>query len=242
MSWVYGIQAVESVLEEEPERVMELWIVASRNPGPARGRIRDRAEKLGVRFRMVRDEQLRRAVGEGVHQGVAARLSEFGYVEASEVLAPASQKRSLIVVLDRVQDPRNLGAVMRTAQAFGADGMVIPKHRAAAVTAAAQKVAAGAAARLKVARVTNLSRFLEEAKEAGYWVYGAVVAGGQPLGEASFADRSVLLFGAEADGVRQKLEEKCDAHVTLELPGLESLNVSVAAGIVIHHWSAGASG
>ena len=242
MSWVYGIQAVESVLEEEPERLLELWIVSSRNPGPARSRLRDRAEQQGVRFRMVRDEQLRRVVGDAVHQGVAARLAEFGYAEASEVIAPAAQERSLIVVLDRVQDPRNLGAVMRTAQAFGADGLVIPKHRAAAVTAAAQKVAAGAAARLKVARVTNLSPFLEEAKQAGYWVYGAVAAGGQPLAEVSFADRSVLLFGAESDGVRQKLEERCDAHVTLALPGLESLNVSVAAGIVIHHWSAGASG
>lgn len=239
MSWTYGIQAAEAALREDPSEVREVWIVRGGREGSARARVRALARAAGVRCREVADEQLRGAVGDVVHQGVAVRLTEFSYADPEGLWAPADRERSLLVVLDRVQDPRNLGAVLRTAQAFGADGVVIPRHRAVGVTAAARKVAAGAAAVLPVARVTNLARYVEEAQRRGYWVYGAVAHGGESLRSVELSDRAVLVFGAESDGVREKLEERCDVRVTLGARGLESLNVSVAAGIFIWWWAEG---
>lgn len=239
MSWTYGIQAVETALREEPEQVLELWIVRSKRASVSRERLSRLAGDRGVRVRAVSDDQLRRAVGDVVHQGVAVRLTEFAYAEAEQLLQAEAIGRSLVVVLDRVQDPRNLGAIMRTAQAFGASGIVIPRHRAAGVTAAARKVAAGAATLLPVARVTNLSQFVQLAKDRGYWVHAAVTSGGVALRDVSFPDRTVLVMGAESDGVREKLEAQCDVRITLGAHGLESLNVSVAAGILIWWWAEG---
>jgi 23S rRNA (guanosine2251-2'-O)-methyltransferase len=234
MPWTYGIHPVESLLQDAPETVQELWLVQSRRPGDARTRVLDVARELGVRFRMVTDAQLRGAVGEVTHQGVAARVLEFNYTAEQELLA--MEGPGLLVVLDEIQDPHNLGSILRSAAAWGARGVVIPRHRAATVTAAVSKVAAGAASRVPVARVVNLVRFLEQARTAGYWTYGAVVGEGTTAWNHDWADRSILVLGSEGKGLRPAVKSACDLLVTLPMETIESVNVSVAAGVLMYEW------
>lgn len=235
MPWTYGIHAVETVLSSEPESVQEVWLVKSRRPSTPRMRLRELAEARGVRFRLVTDQQLRGAVGDVVHQGVAARVDDFEYAEVQPLLN--ADGPGLLVALDEVQDPHNLGAVLRTARGLGARGVVIPRHRSASVTASVRKVAAGAASALPVARVANLSRFLEDAREAGWWSYAGVAEGGQAPAGTELADRAVLVLGSEQKGVRPSVLGRCDVSLTLPLEGIESLNVSVAAALLMYEWS-----
>ncbi len=235
MGWAYGIHAVEGLLKGSPERIQEIWLVKSRRPGPARQRLRTLAEESGVRFRMVGDAQLRRAVGEVTHQGVGARVSDFAYADATTLLDAAGP--ALVVVLDEVQDPHNLGAVIRSALGLGASGIILPKHRSVGVTPAVSKVAVGAETSLPVAQVTNLARFLEHAREAGFWVYGATASGSEALGQVEFAERTVLVLGSERRGIRPNVASRCDVEVAIPLGEIESLNVSVAAGILMWEWA-----
>lgn len=238
MSWSFGVHAVEGLLSESPETVQEVWLVRSRKPSPARERLRGLAEDAGVRFRWVDDAALRKAVGpDAVHQGVAARVSEFEYADADEVLSHSGD--ALIVVLDEVQDPHNLGAVIRTCAALGAAAVVIPRHRSVGVTAVVRKVAVGAERRVAVCRVVNVVRFLEDARAAGFWSYAAVVEGGEASWSVSFARRSVLVLGSEGRGVRPLVRSASDVGVTVPMSSAESLNVSVACGVLVYEWARG---
>ena len=235
MSWTFGIHAVESVLADEAERVQEVWLVRSKRPGAARNRLRDRAQEIGVRFRMVDDDQMRRAVGDVAHQGVAARVTEFIYSEASALLKDDGPR--CIVALDGVTDPHNLGAVIRSTAALGGCGVVIPRHRSASVTPTVSKVAVGAENLVGVAQVVNLGRFLEEAKEAGFWVYGAAGVTGFEITGVELAERAVLVMGSEGRGVRPGVMTKCDVQVSVPIQKVESLNVSVATSILLWEWA-----
>ena len=141
------------------------------------------------------------------------------------------------LVLDEVQDPHNLGAVIRSALGLGASGIILPKHRSVGVTPAVSKVAVGAETSLPVAQVTNLARFLEHAREAGFWVYGATASGSEALGQVEFAERTVLVLGSERRGIRPNVASRCDVEVAIPLGEIESLNVSVAAGILMWEWA-----
>lgn len=171
--------------------------------------------------------------GSDEHQGICAEVGEYPYASASGLL---DGENPLIVVLDQVQDPRNLGAVCRTAEAVGAAGVVIPERRSAEVTPAAVKASAGATEWLPVARVRNVADFLAEAKEAGCWVYGAA------LGEESvdyrepdYSGGCVLVLGAEGKGLRPRVAQSCDQLITLPMLGsLESLNISAAAAALLY--------
>lgn len=235
MPWTFGVHPVETLIRDSPEQVQEVWFVQSRRPGEARSRLRDLVEASSIRFRMVTDQQLRAAVGDVTHQGVGARVSDYEYAEESAILELEGPR--LIVVLDEVQDPHNLGAVLRSACGLGASAVVIPKHRSASVTPVVRKVSAGAVEHIAVARVTNLARFLEQARAAGYWVYGAATTAGVTVDKADFAARSVIVMGSEGRGLRRNVAEHCDVQVTLPIQGVESLNVSVAAALLIWEWS-----
>ena len=234
MSWSYGIHAVETLIDGTPDRVQEVWFVRSRRPGRARERIRDKVEAAGIRFRIVDDSRIRRVVGDVTHQGVAARIAEFTYAAADAILA--AEGPSMVVVLDEVQDPHNLGAILRTAAGLGASGVVIPKHRSASVTATVRKVAVGAEQHVAVAQVTNLARFLEAARDAGFWIYGMAGGGGTELAGADMSERAVLVLGSEAKGIRPNVLAKCDAQLAIPIGEIESLNVSVAAAIAMWEW------
>jgi len=170
-------------------------------------------------------------------QGVAALVSPFAYCTLDEliVISRSAARQPFLLMLDHVEDPQNLGAVMRTADAAGVNGLIIPDRRAAGVTAAARKAAAGAAERLPVALVRNLNRAVEKLKEEGFWIYGAEVSGNLEYYRADYRRALVLLVGSEGKGITRLLRENCDQLLTIPMPGKTgSLNLSVAAAVLIY--------
>ena len=182
--------------------------------------------------------ELDRLTGGGVHQGVALQLPEFEYADAADVLAEAihAEPAGLVVALDSITDPRNLGAIIRSAAAFGAQGVIIPERRSAHMTAAAWKTSAGAAARVPVAQVTNLNRTLKQYADAGFAVVG--LAGEAEVDVAGFPgiDGPVLLVvGSEGEGLARLVRENCDVLASIPIgSAVESLNASVAAAIALY--------
>ncbi|WP_419705315.1 23S rRNA (guanosine(2251)-2'-O)-methyltransferase RlmB [Promicromonospora sp. NFX87] len=173
-----------------------------------------------------------------VHQGVAMKVPPYDYKDAEDLLDAAAEagEPPLIVALDNITDPRNLGAVLRSAGAFGAHGVLVPERRAAGVTASAWKVSAGAAARVPVARATNLARELAELKKSGCFVVGLDAGGDMQVGELAYAtDPLVLVIGSEGKGLSRLVREACDAIVSIPIATTtESLNAAVAAGITLY--------
>lgn len=165
------------------------------------------------------------------HQGIVAEVEPFPYVGGSELLGIDN---ALVIVLDQVQDPRNLGAVCRSAEAAGAAGVVIPDRRAAAVTAATAKASAGAVEHLMIARVRNISDWIAEAKDAGFWVWGADGRAEQAPWQVDLTGKTALVLGTEEKGLRPRVAENCDGLIAIPQSGrVDSLNVSVAAGVMI---------
>ncbi len=166
------------------------------------------------------------------HQGVCADVSEFVYAGADELLARAEP---LILALDQIQDPQNLGAIVRTAECAGAAGVVIPERRSAEVTPAVCKASAGAVEHLPIARVRNVTDFLSDAKSAGLWCYGADVAGPAAYDSVDYRGGVVLVLGAEGRGMRPRVAAACDALVALPMRGhIDSLSVSAAAAVLVY--------
>lgn len=201
------------------------------------GEIVVQAGREGIPIRQVPRERLAALAGTERHQGIVALADPFTYADPEEVAARAAARSAhpLLVALDGIEDPHNLGAILRTAEVFGVDGVILPKHRAAGVTGAVLRVASGAAEHLPVARATNLAACLDRLKPLGYWVCAADVEGGQPLAHADFRRPLVLVVGGEHRGVRPGVQEHCDMLVTIPMGGrVGSLNASVAAGIILY--------
>jgi 23S rRNA (guanosine2251-2'-O)-methyltransferase len=196
------------------------------------------ATAAGVRVDRVPRHELDRDSERGAHQGVIAEAAPFRYAVLGDVLArTATSDASLIIALDHVTDPGNLGAVVRTADAVGAACVLIAKDRAAAMTPSAHKAAAGSAERVPVVRETNLPRALEAAKEAGFWVAGASEHTGTLAWDAPLEGRMVLVLGAEGAGLSRLVERACDLLVRLPVVGdVGSLNVSSAAAVLGYEW------
>lgn len=235
MSWAFGWNVTIEMLEREPESVREVFIARSEKPSPLRDRVTSLAAAHQLPLRQVEPARIREMVGDVVHQGVALRLIEFDYADPETLLNQAGP--TLIVVLDGVQDPHNLGAIARTAAAFGAAGIVIPKHGAAGVTAVVRKAAAGAIPGLPIAKATNLSRFLTKAKAAGFWTYAADANQSDDFRAVDWAERAVLVMGGEGDGIRHGVRATCDLGVKIPIRTVESLNVSVASAILMAAWA-----
>jgi 23S rRNA (guanosine2251-2'-O)-methyltransferase len=175
--------------------------------------------------------ELTRLAGSPDHQGVVAEVDPYPYADARELLA---RPDALLVALDQVQDPRNLGAVCRSAEAAGAAGVVIPSRRSASVTAVACKASAGAVEHLPVARVSNLADWLGVAKEAGAWIYGAEAGATTPHTRADLTGKVVFVLGSEGGGLRRRVAESCDLLVSVPIRGrVESLNVSASAAVLL---------
>ena len=222
---IYGIRPVVEALRSGRRKVFEVIDAVGdeevANAAGARGVTVKRASRQRV-------EELARG---GVHQGVAARVEPYPYSGLEEIL---SIPDPLVLVLDGVTDPRNLGAVLRAADGAGASGVVIPKDRSVGVTAAAVKASAGASEHVLVARVTNLRRAVDTMKEAGLWVYAAE-AGGTPYNELDLAGAVALVLGSEGRGVRRLVREGCDGTVSIPMLGaVEALNVSVASAVLLY--------
>ena len=234
-NFVYGLHAVSAVLDRSPERLLELWLAQPRDDARIRD-LQERARNVGVRVQSASGEALAKLVGDVVHQGAVASVRPLKGWDEHELLAALAQAAGepLLLVLDGVTDPHNLGACLRTADAAGAHAVLIPKDRAAAVDGVVRKVAAGAAEFTPVATVTNLARTLDVLKERGIWVVGTDGEAPQTLYAADLKRPLALVLGAEGAGMRRLTRERCDFLVRIPMAGqVESLNVSVAAGVAL---------
>jgi 23S rRNA (guanosine2251-2'-O)-methyltransferase len=237
---VHGTRAVEEALEAGG-RVNRL-LVAKESQGPATHRLIQQAKALGVPFDVVPLAKLNHLAGTGEHQGVAARVSPVEYMALDECLQRCPAK-ALLLVLDQVQHPRNLGMLIRTARGAGVSGVLLPQRGGALVDDTVVRASAGAVFHVPLAPCSNLKRAMGRLKEAGFWVYGLAGEGELDVFSVPWAERSALVMGNEAKGLRPSVLKQCDALVRIPLEGgLDSLNVAVAAGIALFQaapWRAG---
>jgi 23S rRNA (guanosine2251-2'-O)-methyltransferase len=192
------------------------------------------ARSQNVPFEIVERHRLDQRFPNAHHQGVAAQASAFAYAHVDELFE--GTERPLLLILDSLQDPQNFGTLLRTAQACGAHGVVIPEHRAVGVTPAVSNASAGAVEHLRVARVTNLARALEELKRRGVWTYGLTVDAHQPYWSVDWTAPAALVVGSEGSGISRLVRERCDALVSIPMAegAVQSLNASVAGSLVLY--------
>lgn len=228
---VYGLNPVLEAVRARPEQIRFIGVAASDKGRLAR--LITEAKEAGIQVRILPPDQVRRLAGARVHNGVVAEISEAAYADVGDVLG-RDEPPGRIFVLDGVQDPQNLGAILRVADGFGFGLVIIPRHDSAGLTSAAVKASAGAAEWVPVAQVTNVARTLEELKAAGYWIYAAT-GDGEALAGVDFAEKTVLVLGSEGRGVRRNVLEHSDLSVAIPMRGgVSSLNVATAAAVLAY--------
>ena len=234
MHYIYGINSVTEALKARG-RAFE-WVGMAKERHDLRlQRLIEDCRKLGVPVRFLQRAELDRMAGHVAHQGVVAVTSAKQYSDLDDVVAAKRGLYSLVVVLDGVEDPHNLGAILRTADAAGVDGVVIPERRAAGVTGTVTKASAGASEHLPVAKVTNISRTVEELKDRNIWTVGLDEHSSQTYDAIDYNMDCALVLGAEGKGLHDLVKKKCDFLVSIPMLGkVPSLNVSVAAAVVLY--------
>jgi 23S rRNA (guanosine2251-2'-O)-methyltransferase len=233
---IYGRHSILAALEGD-RQLNRLWLIPRLRYDPRFQILVDRAKAKGTVIDEVDDRRLDQLTQGGNHQGIAAQVSPYSYWELGDLIAQAKAKTDapVIVIADGIVDPQNLGAIIRTTEAMGAQGIVIPQRRAVGVTGAVMKVAAGALEYLPVARVVNLSRALEELKAAGFWLYGTAAKTDKPLHSLDLTGAIGLVVGSEAEGLSLLTQRNCDALGFIPLTGkTPSLNASVATAIALY--------
>ncbi len=230
---VFGVHAVTAVLRSEPERVLALWLATGKRPERLQ-RILQLAEQAGITPQTCQKKQLDSWVS-GNHQGVVADCRTVTLAGEDELAAfMPSLVQPLLLVLDGITDPHNLGACLRTADAAGVDAVVIPRDKSVGLTPTVRKVASGAAEHIPVFAVTNLARCLDRLKEQGVWVVGTAGEAQQGLYETDLTGPVAIVLGAEGSGMRRLTRERCDFLVSIPMAGsVSSLNVSVASGVCV---------
>ena len=230
MAILSGVHPVGEALRAK--HPLDRVIVAQGAGGPRLQEIIDLARRAGVPVRFEPRASLDRLSGTSAHQGVVALGAASKYADLDSAAGA-----ELVVALDGVEDPHNLGAIIRTAHAAGAGAVIIPERRAASVTDVVAKAAAGALEYLPIARVTNINRALEDLKEKGYWIYGLDERGTESYDGIDYASPAAIVLGGEGKGLHEQVRKHCDALVRIPMAGkISSLNVSVAAGIVLFEW------
>jgi 23S rRNA (guanosine2251-2'-O)-methyltransferase len=234
---IYGVNPVKELLRGGGEELSELWLAEGARSG-AVAELEARARELGARVKHAPRPKLDRLAGVDRHQGVVAVLEgSFRYAEVADLLeaARAAAETPLLVILDGVEDPQHLGAIIRSAVAFGAHGVVIPRDRAVGVTPVVVKASAGVVARCRVARVVNVSRTIEELKEAGVWSVALAADGDRELPQLDLRGPTALVMGSEGEGIRPLVRRSCDHAGRIPMVGLvESLSVSAAASVALY--------
>jgi 23S rRNA (guanosine2251-2'-O)-methyltransferase len=204
--------------------------------GTAVALIKKLSRDCGVSLKKVSKERIKELAGNFSSQGVVAIISVFNYAEVDEILAAAIKRNDppLLLVLDEIEDPHNLGALIRTAECAGFHGVIVPKHHAASVTAAVVKASAGATAHIPIARVTNIVQMLNALKSSGLWIIGTDTEGTQSYAEIDYSGPLAIVVGNEGRGLRRLVKERCDFLATIPMHGkIESLNASVAGALVM---------
>jgi 23S rRNA (guanosine2251-2'-O)-methyltransferase len=233
MNYIYGINAVSEALKARGRAFQWIGMAKERHDIRLQRMIED-CRRIGVPVRFLQRTELDHMAGNAAHQGVVAVTSAKQYSDLDDVIGAKRGRYSFIVVLDGVEDPHNLGAVLRTADAAGADGVIIPERRAAPVTGTVTKASAGASEYLPVAKVTNISRTVEELKERNIWTVGLDERGKQTYDALDYKMDCALVLGAEGKGLHDLVKRKCDFLVSIPMLGkVPSLNVSVAAAVVM---------
>ncbi len=234
-----GRNAVAEALKSDRE--IDTLILMRNNNNPALSRLASMAKEKGAVVKEVDSKKLDFMCGGANHQGVAAYVAAHEYSSVEDILAYAEEKgeKPFIVVCDEIEDPHNLGAIIRTAECAGVHGVIIPKRRSASLNFTVGKTSAGALEYMRVARVSNLASAIDELKEKGCWVYGADMDG-TDYKKTDFSGAVVLVIGSEGKGIGKLIRQKCDAIVSLPMKGnINSLNASVAAGILMYEISCG---
>lgn len=237
MRVVYGVNPVRELLRAGGEGVSELWLAEGATRGAAFGELERLARATRAKIRHAPRAKLERLAGTDRHQGVVAVVADFAYADLDDLVAAAraSGRPALIVVLDGVEDPHNLGAIVRSALALGAHGVVIPRDRAVGITAAAAKASAGAVERLPVARVTNVAQAVEALKEHGVWSVALAADGDRPLAGVDLKGPTALVLGSEGEGLRPLVRRTCDHSARIPMTGeLDSLSVSASAAVALY--------
>jgi 23S rRNA (guanosine2251-2'-O)-methyltransferase len=231
---IYGLNPVLEALRGN-RRAFELF-VAEGSSDRRMEKLRRLATEKHVPVRTREKKDITRICGSDHHQGVALKVEAFAYADLDDILTKnrESGKKGLLVVLDGIQDPHNLGALIRSAACAGAHGVIIPKDRAARITPAVEKASAGAVETVAVAQVVNVAQTLEELKSEGFWIYGAADSSGTSVYEQDFTGHTILVIGSEGEGIRPLVRRKCDVLMSIPMGGgISSLNASVAGGVIL---------
>ncbi len=234
---IFGIHAVESFLKRNPQNIIQLFLLKNRQDA-ALSAIEKKASQVGIKVQSMDRKKLDEKV-KGNHQGVLAQVKviDASMSEADLFERVEKQSKVLILILDGVTDPHNLGACIRTADASGVDAIVLPKDRSASLNSTVRKVACGAAEYVPLVRVTNLSRFIKELKQHFVWVIGTAGEAQQTIYQMDLPEKMALVMGAEGSGMRRLTRENCDELVKIPMAGsVSSLNVSVATGICLFEY------
>ncbi|KRG69016.1 23S rRNA (guanosine(2251)-2'-O)-methyltransferase RlmB [Pseudoxanthomonas dokdonensis] len=233
--WIVGVNAVASAIENDADNVREV-LVEGGSKNTRLTEIEENARRKGIEVRRVNGQALDGVGGSVRHQGVAARYAAARTWDESELqgLVEAAEGKALVLVLDGVQDPHNLGACLRSAAAAGVTAVIIPKDKSVGINATVRKTSAGAADRIPVVAVTNLARCLKDLQKLGVWIYGLAGEADASLYATDLRGNIALVLGGEGDGMRRLTREHCDGLVKIPMPGdIESLNVSVATGVTL---------
>jgi 23S rRNA (guanosine2251-2'-O)-methyltransferase len=231
---IYGINSVTEALKTRG-RNFEYISIAKERHDLRLQRIIEECRRIGLPVRFVSRAELDHMAGNVAHQGVVAVTSAKQYSDLGDVIAAKRGDYSLVLVLDGVEDPHNLGAIVRTADAAGVDGLIIPERRAAGVSGTVTKVSAGATAHVPIAKVTNIARTLQDLKDQNFWIVGLDERAPSTYDTLDFKMNCALVLGAEGKGVHDLVRKKCDFLVSIPMLGkVSSLNVSVAAGVVLY--------
>ena len=232
--YLIGFHAVTSRLRQRAEGVQAIYMTAARHDRRAREVI-ELAQSLGIEVRAADEARLSQLAEGEVHQGIVAQVQADVQRQSVEQILDGLTTAPLLLLLDGVTDPHNLGACLRSADAFGVDAVIIPKDRAVGVNATVAKVASGAAETVPVIAVTNLARTMRDLKERGVWLVAAEAEGKESLFDADLSGPIAWVFGGEGGGLRRLTRELCDRSVSIPLLGsVASLNVSVATGICLY--------
>jgi 23S rRNA (guanosine2251-2'-O)-methyltransferase len=234
MEAIYGINPIKVLLQQEQPNIKKIVIAEGRGGLSAKEIIKI-AQVKKIPYEFQKRQFLDDLADNHDHQGIIALCPSFIHADLQDVINNRSNsgKFDLIVILDSIMDPQNLGSIIRTSHCLGANGIVIPSDRAASVTASVIKASAGSASLIPVARVNNLAQTIDYLKENGFWVFGADANDGSDMAELDFQCNAVLILGGEAKGIRPLLKKKCDFLLSINmLSKFDSLNVAVAAGII----------
>lgn len=233
---IYGCYPVLAVLQGD-RLLNRIWVTSKINYDSRFETLLKEAKSQGTIIDLVGVERLNQITNGANHQGIVARIAPYNYVELEDLIIEAKQKSQnpVIIIADSITDPHNLGAIIRTAEALGMQGLIIPQRRAVGINSTVMKVAAGALENFAVARVINLNRAIEHLKEAGFWIYGTVSERGEILHKMKLEGAIALVIGSEGEGLSLSVEKACDFLVSIPLQGkTPSLNASVATAICLY--------